>query len=175
MQQRGELGLATLDRYQRAAGGNGQQLQRCGDGVFAIDLRGLNLKPADVARRTLALTTANGHALTRIDHHPLRVIGNAPGLQQRAQIRRLAVGHAFDHRFHALISLGERVNKGQQLAATQDELIDRVERRLAERFGVNQQQDLNILGNGVHILGQGFDFKHLTHLLQRDPRGLRLL
>ena len=97
---------------------------------------------------------------------------HAPGLEQARQrgLAGLALGHRH-HRVGLLVEIHVRVDKGDQLAAAQDELIERVLGTVGNVARVDEQQGLD---GRVDGLGGDRDVLHLEIALQLAGQHPRL-
>ncbi|MNN17938.1 hypothetical protein D3C81_1311370 [compost metagenome] len=127
-----------------------------------------------MALGALPLAHGDGHGVGAVSHHLALFQFQAPSLEQRLEVGR-AVLRGFRRHRHTGIGLAVGVDECQQLAATQDELVDGVERLLRQLLGMHQQQYADILGDLVDFRREALQIELLADILQHHPRRTRLL
>ena len=167
-EQRFEFELAAVLWRDGTGGHHVDCLQAAGDHVVLRHRVTAERKHRDVRGGRLPLAHRHRERVRQVTDHLLRVVGDAPGREQWCQVRATIAAHAA-HRVRGPLRFGDRIDEREQLAATHDELVDRVERGRRKVLRVHQQQHADVRVDRLRVAGNRTDVEQLARLLDRRP------
>ena len=102
----------------------------------------------DVAHRLAALRETHLHGMSTIENDLMRIVLNAPRLEELRHVGRFVRHHRglwIVGIRTGIVGLGVRIDEREQMTAAQDELIDGVERVVAQAFRMDDDEDVDVL------------------------------
>ena len=166
LDQRRQLVLRLLRQLEEPGGGDVDALQLRRGHVGRIEVALVEAEDRRMADR-LALRRGHLQRVLAVEHDLLHVVVDAPGLEQLRQVGG-AVGHHRRLRVvrigARIVALGERVDEDEQMAAAQNELVDRVLRIVGQVLRLHDNEDVDVLVDRLHR--RGGERAHFEQLLE---------
>ena len=161
---------------QRSAAGHIDRLEIGSDDVAVAEIFAGQSEDGRMTHRRLALLYGHLQGPAQVGDEALGVHGNAPGLEQRLQRRGPFGGKARGRvaRILARVGLGIRVDKGQQPAAGEHELVDGQKHFIRKVLRVHHDKRIEIVRQRFGVRFDGSQVEQFVPLVVYRPAGCAL-